>query len=155
MSDDEAEKVGYKCPPLSGRIKKGERRNPDGRRGKNKAPAKVETDAEILARLDNELVEFQGRMITKKEAGLRVLHTLATKGNPRAITAIERVRAAAKAGSVEQRGGVLVVPGMVPIDEWCLAAIRQQAPYRGSIPHDEVGEPSVSGAESAECDKVE
>lgn len=155
MSDGEVEKVGYKCPPRSGRIQKGEHRNPNGRRGKNKAPAKVETDAEILARLDNELVEFQGKMITKKEAGLRVLHTLATKGDPRAITAMERVRAAAKAGSEQQRGGVLVVPGTVPLDEWCLAAIRQQAPYRESVPYDGVEGSSASGAKSAESDEVE
>ena len=147
MSDGEVEKVGYKCPPKSGRIKKGERRNPNGRRGKNKAPAKVETDAEILARLDNELVEFQGGMITKKEARLRVLYSLGMKGNARAFAALDRIRAAAKAGAEEQQYGVLVVPGTVPLEEWSLAAIKQQAPYRESVPYDEVeASPDAGGA---------
>lgn len=155
MRDGEVEKVGYKCPPRSGRIRKGERRNPNGRRGKKKAPAKVETDAEILARLDNELVEFQGRMITKREANIRVLCNLAMKGSARANAVLDRIRAAAKAGSEEQRGGVLVVPGTVPLDQWCLAAIRQQAPYRESVPYDEIVESPDTGAETAESDKAE
>jgi hypothetical protein len=156
VSDGEVEKVGYKCPPKSGRIRKGERRNPNGRRGKKKVPAKVETEAEILVRLDSELVEFQGGMITRKEASLRVLYSLAMKGNSRAITALERLRATAKAGSEEQRGGVLVVPGTVPLEQWSLAAIKQQAQYRESVPYDEVVvEASASKAASADSDEAE
>ena len=134
MNDDESE-VGYKKPPLAGRIKKGERRNPYGRRGKKKAPSAARmTDAEIIAMIDNELIDFQGRKITKREAELRLLQANALRSDLRASQTLDNLRKRVKSDKPAAGGGVLLVPSPVPLHEWSASAAIQQAKFRGDDP---------------------
>jgi hypothetical protein len=125
-------KVGYKSPPESGRIKKGERRNPNGRRGKGKkAPAASETSLKaIIERVENELVEFNGTMITKREAQVRVLFAKAMQGDVRASKMVDEMRKQAGLDKAGSAGGVLLLPASVPLEEWEAAAAAQQAQFR-------------------------
>lgn len=124
MEEDE---VGYCKPPRSGRIKKGERRNPNGRRGKNPKSSIRATDAQIIKMLDEETIEFQGRKITKREAMYRVLFAKALAGDVKALRHLEIAR---EKSGLAKGGGVLVVPGMRPLEEWSAAAAIQQEKYR-------------------------
>ena len=129
MNDD----VGYKKPPVSGRIKPGERRNPNGRRGKKakvEAICKPETDKEIIARLDSELIDANGARMSRRELELRVLLNKAMKGDVRASQHLDRVRARAPADTPAVAGGVLLLPSPVPLHEWEASAAIQQAQFR-------------------------
>jgi hypothetical protein len=131
--ENEKYSVGYKKPPLDTRFKRGECRNPNGRAGKKrKVPAAPASDADIISMLDQETVEFQGRKISKREVKLRVLHAKACKGDIRAMQVLQSLceksaNAAAKGGG---KGGVLLLPSAVPLDEWEAAAAAQQAQFR-------------------------
>lgn len=134
MNDDDDYKVGYKRPPLHSRFRPGENRNPNGRRGKKIRPKRVEvTDAEIVAQLEAETVEFQGRRISKHEAMNRVLYAKALSGDLKAIAMIEAKKQ--KAGGARQNtvGGVLLIPAGVPLHEWEASAAIQQAQYREGL----------------------
>jgi hypothetical protein len=132
--DDDNYEVGYKKPPLAGRIKKGERRNPNGRPKKVNAVPAVMSDAEIVAMLDNETVEYKGRRITKREAELRVLHGKSLKGDAKAHQMMADLRQKTNADKSAKGSGVLLVPVVGSLEEWSAAAAIQQAKYRGEDP---------------------
>ena len=126
---------GYGHPPARSRFRKGQSGNPRGR------PRKARTidrnaDADILKRLDSELVEFQGRKITMREAELRILYAKALKGDVRASTLLDRKRSSAGVDVEKSRGGVLVVPSTMSMEEWKEKALIQQAQYRDSTRDD-------------------
>ncbi len=133
MEEPVNDDVGYKKPPVSGRIKPGERRNPNGRRGKKTKPeatSKPETDMDIIARLDSELIEANGVSMSRREVELRVLSNKAMKGDVRASQHLDRVRAKAPANTPAVAGGVLLLPSPVPLHEWEASAAIQQAQFR-------------------------
>ncbi len=132
-SDENRPKVGYGRPPEHGKIKPGERRNPAGRRGKARTPkiAKdMPSDAEILARIDAEIVEINGQKMSKRELELRTQHSRSLKGNVAASKILQSVREKAKVEKSAQRGGVLVVPGMMETAAWEAVAEIQQKQFR-------------------------
>lgn len=134
MNDDDDYEVGYKRPPLHTRFKPGENRNPNGRRGKKIRPKPVElTDAEIVARLEAETVEFQGRRISKREAMNRVLYAKALSGDLKAIAMIESKKQKSRDARQNSGGGVLLIPADVPLHEWEASAAIQQAQYREGL----------------------
>jgi hypothetical protein len=131
MSDYE---VGFKKPPKAHQIKKGERRNPNGRPRKLK-PVVDNSEAAILKRMDEELIEVGGIEMTMREAELRALRARAIKGDARATAALDKKRAAAKLDQTQASGGgVLLVPVVGSLAEWEAAAACQQAPFRESDP---------------------
>ncbi|PKB13355.1 hypothetical protein B0I00_3394 [Novosphingobium kunmingense] len=160
MNDDEDE-VGYRKPPRSGRIKPGEVRNPNGRRGKKgkakDAKPKDNSLAAIIDRIDNEEVEINNQKMTKRELELRVLHGKALKGDTRASAHLEKLRsAAAVADGKKSGGGVLLLPADVPLHEWTASVAIQQAPYRGAHPSYILdGLPGYEGKEEEEEDDEE
>lgn len=128
MSDDE--KVGYGRPPKSGRVRNGEVRNPWGRAGK-KGKAKDPQDnstAAIIKRLDAEIIEFQGKSMTRREWELLGLSNRAIKGDPKASAMLEKLRP--KETPAQTNSGVLFLPSAVPLHEWEASAAIQQAPFR-------------------------
>lgn len=84
---DEADSIGYKRPPKSGRFKAGQSGNPKGRK-KHVANFKADLTAELRERI---VVRENGRerRITKQQAFIKALMALAIKGDIRAINAIE------------------------------------------------------------------
>ena len=124
--------VGYRKPPQAGRIKKGEVRNPNGRRGK-KSSAKsdlAESDSAIVARIEAELINANGQEMSKRELAIRVLQSKALKGDIRAWHEFEALRAKTRASEPKSGGGVLLLPGNVPLHEWEASAAIQQAKFR-------------------------
>lgn len=124
--------VGYRKPPKSGQIRKGEVRNPNGRRGKTARvkPVVDNSDAAILKRIEAEMVEANGHKMTKRELAIRVLQSKSIKGDMQAWKHFEALRAEIKASQPRAGGGVLVVPADVPLEEWEASAAIQQAKYR-------------------------
>lgn len=154
MNDDEDE-VGYRKPPKSGRIRPGEVRNPNGRRGKKgkskDAKPKDNSLAAIIDRLDNEEVEVNSQKMTKRELELRVLYGKALKGDTRASAHLEKLRAAAVVDDGKQSGGgVLLVPADVPLEEWSVAVAIQQAKYRHGNLSENPEDPSCSKKDETE-----
>lgn len=131
MSDKDEEKIGYKSPPKKHRFEKGRSGNPKGRPRKIKPPRRDDSQAAILERAANETVIVRGEEMTLHEVSIRALQRKGISGDPRAIALLDKLRVEAGIGMKPGfAGGVLVVPGVVPIDEWTLAAARQQAPFR-------------------------
>lgn len=126
--------VGYKKPPEHSRFRKGQSGFPGGRRGKKPKAADDNSEAAILKRLDQELVDFNGRKITKREAELRVLQMKALKGDTRASVLLDKKRTFAGVDKAPVHSGVLVVPGTMSMDEWTASAAIQQAKFRGEDP---------------------
>lgn len=124
--------VGYRKPPEGGRIRKGEVRNPNGRRGKKSSLTSVvpDSDSAIIARIESELVNANGQEMTKRELAIRVLQAKALKGDTRAWQQLEALRAKTRASEPKQAGGVLLLPAEVPLEEWEASAAIQQAKYR-------------------------
>ena len=114
-------KVGYKKPPLHTRIQKGERRNPNGR-----PKASMNLFASLKDLLDEPVTTKDGRLMSGREASLRVLLNDAMRGNPRAFTKFMRL--AKRAGLLENpdpapelKGGVHYIlrdGGMIPVSEY-------------------------------------
>ena len=131
MSDKDEERIGYKSPPKKHRFEKGRSGNPKGRPRKIKPPRRDDSQAAILERAANETIMVRGEEMTMQELSIHALQRKAATGDTRAIALLARLRAGAGIGmNPHKAGGVLVVPGVVPIDEWTLAAARQQAPFR-------------------------
>ena len=129
MSDYE---VGYGKPPKAGRIRKGEVRNPDGRRGKSGAVTRApdNSTSAILERLDAEIIEVNGQKMTRRECELRVLLAKSMKGDAKISTILEGLRAKSRANTTNPGGGVLLLPSEVPLEEWEASAAIQQAKFR-------------------------
>ena len=126
--------VGYGKPPISTQIKPGERRNPNGRRGKRAKPAIENSEAAILERLDAEIVAVGSMKMTKREAGLRRLHNQSLMGDVRVVQILDKKRATSAMVNPVQGSGVLRVPAPLDFDEWGLRAGKQQAKFRGHDP---------------------
>jgi len=107
--------VGYRKPPRSGQIRKGEIRNANGRAGKNRVSKRATTEAELLEQIDGEMVVIDGRAMTRREAHIRAQYLNALKGKADAIRFIDRL--SQRANGQSQKGGVLQLPCDNP-DEW-------------------------------------
>ncbi len=71
--------TGYKRPPRKSQYKKGQSGNPKSR--PRKASLVISTDdAEILRRLDSEIIDVGGRLMTRRQAEIHQLWNLAVKG---------------------------------------------------------------------------
>ncbi|MEQ8743648.1 DUF5681 domain-containing protein [Parasphingorhabdus sp.] len=129
MEDDEnGNKVGYGKPPKHGRFKKGKSGNPKGRPPRPKPANDMRA---MLERVANEEIEINGQMMSMAEVELRSIQRKAAKGDVAASRHLAKLRADAEVGqSQEGRGGVLVVPGTRPLEEWSISAAIQQAQFR-------------------------
>lgn len=131
MSDEDEEKIGYKSPPKEHQFKPGQSGNPNGRPRKVKPPRIDNSQAAMLERAANETIMVRGEKMTMQELSIHALQRKAATGDPRAIALLAKLRAEAGIGMKPGfAGGVLVVPGVVPLAEWTLAAARQQAQFR-------------------------
>jgi hypothetical protein len=98
--------VGYGKPPRKHRFPKGKSGNPAGRPRKAK-PTLVTDDAEILRRLDAEVIEFGGKEMSRREAEVRVIFRLAARGNKKARRLLDKL---ARTVPAKRRDGVVVLP---------------------------------------------
>ena len=131
MPDEDEEKIGYKSPPKEHQFKRGQSGNPNGRPRKIKQPKRDDSQAAMLERAANETIIVRGEEMTMQELSIHALQRKATTGDPRAIALLAKLRAEAGIGMKPGfAGGVLVVPGTRPLEEWSLAAARQQAQFR-------------------------
>jgi hypothetical protein len=92
-----------------------------------------------MKELGSETISVHGRDYQKIEALLHALFAQAIKGNTTAmrlyIQTMDKLGLLKPIGTVEQRGGVLVIPGTVAsAEEWEARAAANQAKFRGSDP---------------------
>ena len=132
--DENDEAVGYRKPPTKNRFRKGQSGNPAGRPKKAKPASDLRS---ILERTAREEVEIGGQMRSMLELEIMSLQRKAAKGDVAASRHLAKLREQAGCDRPAPRGGVLVVPATVPIDEWSIAAARQQAKFRQAITADE------------------
>ena len=118
-------KVGYKRPPEATRFKPGKSGNPHGR---PKKPQASTSRASLLAAILAEEVDIGGQIMTKEEVFLLSTVSNAVKGNSNAIRIMDKILA--DKGKEVQVGGVLVMPGTMPFNEWSAKAAEQQAKFR-------------------------
>ncbi len=128
MEDEhKANDVGYGKPPKHSQFKKGTSGNPRGRPPRQKPPNDLRA---MLERVASEEIEINGQMMSMAEVELRSIQRKAAKGDVAASRHLAKLRADAGVGQSPQGGGVLVVPGTRPLQEWSIAAAIQQAPFR-------------------------
>ena len=131
MADDDEDQVGYKRPPKKYQFEKGQSGNCKGRPRKPVAPTPDNSLAAILKRAANEKILVNGSEMSLLEVEIQSIQRLAARGDVAASKHLTKLRTDAGIGVAKlSGGGVLVVPGTVPLDEWTLAAARQQAQYR-------------------------
>ena len=98
--------IGYKRPPREHRFQPGKSGNPKGRPRKAKVPISSD-DAEIMRRLDAQLITVGGRERTWREAEIHRLWELALKADNGAIVLLDKLRDQRPS---PKRGGVRFVP---------------------------------------------
>lgn len=98
--------TGYKKPPKKSQFRKGQSGNPKGR--PRKAPPVISSDdAEIMRRLDAEVIDVRGLSMTRRQAEIHQLWNLAVKGNPTANALLEKLR---QHSADNKGGGVRYLP---------------------------------------------
>ena len=131
MADDDEDHVGYKRPPKKYQFEKGQSGNCKGRPRKPAAPTPDNSIAAILERAANEKILVNGSEMSLLEVEIQSIQRLAARGDVAASKHLTKLRTDAGIGVAKlSGGGVLVVPGTVPLDQWSLAAARQQAQFR-------------------------
>src|SRR5438094_9837788 len=93
--------VGYGKPPKQHQWKPGQSGNPRGRPRKPEPLISID-DAEILRRLDAEVIEIGGRSMTRREAEIRCILGQAVRNNKKATRLIGRLARTSRS----RRGGV-------------------------------------------------
>nr|WP_315459138.1 DUF5681 domain-containing protein [uncultured Sphingorhabdus sp.] len=121
--------TGYKRPPAENRFKPGKSGNPGGRPRKA-PPSKSSNEVTVLQYIFAETVNVDGQEMNKLELLVRTNYSRAMKGEPSAIRFITRIIDKFPVADVSRAGGVLVVPGTMPFDEWSAKAAEQQAKFR-------------------------
>lgn len=132
--DEATYEVGYGKPPVKNQFPKGVSGNPGGRPRKAKEAAANESLADMLERIGQTEVEVQGKKVSLFELQLIALYHKAAKGDVAASRHLAKLREQAGINRSTAGGGVLVVPGTVPLHEWTLSAAIQQAKFRGEDP---------------------
>lgn len=108
-------------------------------------PLPLKQDWEILADLENETVERDGRVMAMRELRLRIYKALAANGNRAAQAVLVRIQDTPKL-TEGHRPGVLLVPPPMTMEEWEVMAAKQQAPYREQTFDDIFSEPRADEA---------
>lgn len=89
--DNDDDEVGYCKPPKKSQWKPKQSGNPKGR--PKRSPPKISVDiAEIVRRLDAELIQVRGRKVPRRELELMKLGELEIKGNKQARRLLDRLR---------------------------------------------------------------
>lgn len=141
MSEDRAAKkpqrdgyeVGYGKPPKHTRFKPGQRGNPRGRPRRSQNERAL--DLNLLTVLNEPITvrsDGKRRKMPAIEFAFRATLRKALEGDHKALQAVFRIIREHKL-TVAQRGGVLVVPGSMSVEEWMERAEEEQAPYRGNV----------------------
>lgn len=121
--------TGYKRPPAESQFKPGKSGNPKGRPRKA-PPSKSSNEVTVLQDIFAETVNVDGREMNKLELLVRTNYSRAMKGDASAIRFITRIIDKLPVADASRVGGVLVVPGTMPFDEWSAKAAEQQAKFR-------------------------
>ena len=155
--------VGYKRPPVKNRFRKGQSGNPRGRwRGQRNLPAVL---AEILDQIVPVKQGNKSELMSKGEALIKMLMSMAHQGHRRAINALLNITE--KIGRIENtelesgahKYGIMLVPGVAASkEEWQreIAARPQTPAYvkapAVSPPRRIVVRPSENSAESSKTE---